>query len=190
MKCSKGDYGYLSLIKKKRAAITILLCLGMAAMIGFGYWRYRTLKTIFTVVGILFSLPIAKILSGLFVILPFKPCTDEKHREILGRLPKLDAWQILWDLALSSEEKVRHFPCTLISDHCVLVLYEEKKSKAESEAARIYFKNILKNNCHRAEFIFTDQTEEFLTIAASRDFTIKQPEEARRIRDTIFVYEM
>ena len=189
MKQEKGDYGYLTRYKKKRTVITGLLVAGMAIIIGFGYWRYNTMKTIFTVVGILFSLPIAKILSGLFVVLPLKSISETRKKELEQSISNVPSKQILWDLPLSSTEKVRYFPYVIFSDQTVLILYEEEK-KSEAKEAEKYFRNLLKNNCHRAGFLFITSEKQFLKKANEIDWTIKNQEEADRIKETILVYEM
>lgn len=189
MKLEKGDYGYLAQFKKKRTIITGILLIAMAAVIGFGYWRYHTMKTIFTVIGILFAMPLAKVLSGLLVVLPFRTLLPVKKNEIEQRLTADLKEQMLWDMALSSQEKVRYFPCVIFSDQTVLVLYEEEKKQEVKEAEK-YFRNLLKNNCHRAELIMVTKEEAFLKKAAQLDWKIGKQEEAKRIKETILVYEM
>ncbi|MDO4556149.1 MAG: hypothetical protein Q4B70_13535 [Lachnospiraceae bacterium] len=192
MKLEKGDYGYLAKIKREKIILCILLAAGMACMIGFGYYRYHTMKTIFTVIGILFSLPIAKVMSGLLVIAPFTPLSIQKKQEIENRLKEdqIKENQILWDLALSSMEKVRHFPCVVISDKEVFAYYPDGEKKQDYNEAKTYFSNLLKNNSHRVHFNMTMKEEDFYKKAADTDFRITNPEEASRVVETIFVYEM
>ena len=192
MKRNQGDYGYLSQYKKKRWIITAVLILAMAIMIGFGYYRYHTMKTIFTVVGILFSLPIAKVLSGLLVLLPMKPLSEERKNHILESLKQqgVKEDQILWDLALSSVERVRHFPCVVFSDQTILVLYEDGEQKKDTEEARRYVRNLLKNNCHKEGVLLLTKETKFLEKAGTVNWTVKEQQEADRVKETILVYEM
>ena len=190
MKLEKGDYGYLTQFKKQRIGITLILVLAMAIIIGFGYWRYHTMKTIFTVVGILFALPIAKILSGLLVVLPIRPMEQERFEKMKKAMGEALQGQILWDLSLASTEKVRYFPCVAYSEKEVLVLYENGTKKTEEDEAKKYFRNLLKRNSHRAEFLFFTEEEKFLARAAKMDLNGGNAEERERIKETILVYEM
>lgn len=190
MKLEKGDYGYLNLFKKRRMLLTLALTLGMVIIIGFGYWRYHTMKTIFTVVGILFALPIAKILSGLLVVLPLKTIRKERYEKMKEAMKHIPDHQILWDLALSSVEKVRYFPCVVYSEKEVIVLYENGTKKLEEDEAGNYFRNLLKRNSHRAELLFFTEEEKFLAKVAATDVSADNTEETERIRETILVYEM
>lgn len=190
MKLEKGDYGYLAQFKKRRMLITLMLALGMGIIIGFGYWRYHTMKTIFTVVGILFSLPIAKILSGFLVVLPIHSIEKERCEKMTKEMENVPKQQILWDLALASTDKVRYFPCVVYSEKEVMVLYENAVKNYEVDEARSYFRNLLKRNSHRAEFLFFTDEKKFLDEVKRTDFVSKNPEETERIKETILVYEM
>ena len=79
---NKGDFGYLANMKKKN----ILICLGvtvlMAIVIGIGLWLNKgDIKNIYTVVGILFALPLARFLSVFLVVMPMKPMKEEEQKE-------------------------------------------------------------------------------------------------------------
>jgi hypothetical protein len=189
MKAKKGEYGYTVWYKKKWMAVTVLLFLAMAIIIGFGHWRYHSMKNIFTVMGILFSLPIARVLSSLLVVIPLKTLDGKRKTELEQNLSSVPKEQILWDLPLSSVEKVRYFPCVLFSDQTVLVFYETEKA-GEAKEAEKYFRNLLKNNCHRVGFLFLTEEKQLIKKAKEIDWTIKDREETERIRQTICVYEM
>lgn len=190
MKREKGEYGYLAQFKKMRLILTLLLFAAMACIIGFGYFRYHSMKTIFTVVGLLFSLPIAKVLSGLLVVLPLKPIPEEEKREMEQKMNHIPKEQILWDLALSSEEKVRHFPCVVYSDKTVIALYRDNKKASDVEEAKKYFRNLLKNNCHKTGFLLLTKEDKFLEKIAATNFESEDEKEIKRIKETILVYEM
>lgn len=190
MKVKKGAYGYLIGFKKRRLLGTLLLVAAMAAVIGFGYWRYHTMKTIFTVMGILFSLPIAKILSGFLVVLPLHSISKERYERMKKEMDQVTEDQILWDLALASAEKVRYFPCVVFSDQKVIVFYEKGTEKVEKEEARKYFRNLLKRNSHKAEILFCTEEDLFLQQVKRENWDSANKEEIERIRETILVYEM
>lgn len=190
MKLEKGDYGYLTRSKKRKALVSMLLVIVMLLVIGFGYWRYHTMKTIFTVTGILFALPIAKILSGLLVTLPVRSLPKEKYERLKNQLSEVPKEQILWDMALSSQEKVRYFPCIVFSDKAVLVYYEKHSKQTENDEAKAYFRSLLQNNCHRQEFSFFTEEKAFLNQVSAHLWSCENNEEANRLRETICVYGM
>ena len=183
---NKGDYGYLNSFKKRRFLITFIIGLLMGLVIGLGLWLNKgDIKNIYTVIGILFALPLARVLSGLLVVIPMKAMSKEVRDEICESLSQPGSDQFLWDLALSSHDKVRHFPCMVWSDHHVVAWYEGK-----DENPKTYLSNILKNNCHRARVEVLKDKESFLKAAKKIDFGVSSEEEWERIKETILVYEM
>ena len=183
---NKGDYGYLKSFKKRRLLFTILIIAAMAIVIGIGLWLNKgDIKNIYTVIGILFALPLARTLSGLLVVMPMKMMEKEVQEELLQKLSHAGSDQFLWDLALSSQDKVRHFPCLIWSDHHVVAWYEGK-----DEGSQTYLTNIMKNNCHRVAVEVYDKKESFLKAAKKVNFGVTSEEEWERIKETILIYEM
>ena len=183
---NKGDFGYLANMKKKN----ILICIGvtalMALVIGIGLWINKgDIKNIYTVVGILFALPLARFLSVFLVVMPMKPLDEAVQKSITDDVSHAGSDQFLWDLALSSQEKVRHFPCIIWSDHHVLAWYEGK-----DENPQTYMSNIMKNNCHRVTVEVVKDKENFLKAAKKMNFGVTSEEEWERIKETILIYEM
>lgn len=183
---NKGEYGYLNSFKKRRFFITFIISLVMALVIGLGLWLNKgDIKNIYTVVGILFAMPLARALSGLLIVMPMKAMTKEVQEEITTSLTQPGSDQFLWDLALSSDDKVRHFPCIVWSDHHVVAWYEGK-----DENPKTYLSNVMKNNCHRVTVDVLKDKESFLKTAKQMDFGVSKEEEWERIKETILVYEM
>lgn len=182
----KGEFGYLNSFKKRRLISTVIIAGAMALVIGLGLWLNKgDIKNIYTVVGILFALPMARSLSGLFVVLPIKTMDAGQQQEIIQTLSHAGSDQFLWDLALSSEEKVRYFPCILWSDHHLVAWYEGKDLEAET-----YLTNIMKNNCHRVTVNVENDKESFIKRAKNTNFGVTSEEEWERIKNTILIYEM
>ena len=183
---NKGDFGYLANMKKKN----ILICLGvtalMASVIGIGLWLNKgDIKNIYTVVGILFALPLARFLSVFLVVMPMKPMKEEEQKDIMNAVSQAGSDQFLWDMALSSQEKVRHFPCIIWSDHHVVAWYEGKDG-----AYQTYLSNMMKNNCHRVLVEVCNNKESFLKAAKKVNFGVTSEEEWERIKETILIYQM
>lgn len=185
---NKGEYGYLNRYKKKHILYSLLIGVVMALVIGIGYWINKDIKNIYTVVGILFALPLARFLSVYFVTVPMKAMDESTHKELTEELSHAGSDQFLWDLALSSTEKVRHFPCVVWSDHHLVAWYEGKE---KADVVQKYLTNILKNNCHRTVTakVFTDK-KSFLKAAKNTNFGVTSEQEWDRIKETILIYEM
>lgn len=187
---NKGQPGYLARYKKRRVIFAAILMLGIAAFVLTGYLTTKSLKNLLTVMGILLSLPLAKMLSGLIVVWPMKTQEKERCCKVMEQLPNIGTDQFLWDLALSSTDKVRHFPITVCSDRRVMAYFKGKNDKAEQEMARTFFTNLLKNNCHRVDLQVFYSEETFLDAARSADLSVISEEEWERVMETILVYEM
>lgn len=187
---NKGQPGYLARYKKRRIAIAAILILGIVAFVLTGYITTKSMKNLLTVMGILLSLPLAKMLATLIVVLPMKNMDVAKCHNIIRGLPNVGSDQFLWDLALASTDIVRHFPIVACSDRRVMVYFKGKEDKAEQEKARTFFSNLLKNNCHRVDLQMFYSEEAFLKAAKAADFSVISEEEWERVMETILVYEM
>lgn len=183
---NKGEFGYLKDFKKKRLFLSIGITVLMAAVIGLGLWLNKgDIKNIYTVVGILFALPLAMMLSGLLVVMPMKTMEESVQKELLAQLSHAGSDQFLWDLALSSTEKVRHFPCIIWSDHHVVAWHEGQDNKAQT-----YLSNLMKNNCHRVTVKVLNDKDAFVKEAKATNFGVTSEEEWERIKENILVCEM
>ena len=183
---NKGDFGYLANLKKKNLLIAAGITVLMVLVIGIGLWLNKgEIKNIYTVVGILFALPLARFLSVFFVVMPMKPMDEKEQKELMSALSHAGSDQFLWDMALSSQEKVRHFPCIIWSDHHVVAWYEGNDTDPQK-----YFSNIMKNNCHRVTVKVLKDKDSFLKEAKAVDFGVTREEEWERIKETILIYEM
>ena len=183
---NKGEFGYLKDFKKKRLLISAGITILMVAVIGIGLWLNKgDIKNIYTVVGILFALPLAMMLSGLLVVMPMKTMEESLHKELLEQLSHAGSDQFLWDLALSSTEKVRHFPCIIWSDHHVVAWYDGKDTQAQT-----FLSNLMKNNCHRVTVKVLNEKDAFVKEAKKTNFGVTSEEEWERIKESILLNEM
>lgn len=98
----KGEYGYFSWEKKKRAAVTLGMFLLLAALFVTGYVKTGGRKNLFTLVTILGCLPACKQLVAWLMMLPRRSMERESYDRIkkrAGRLP------MLYDLYFTTYEK-------------------------------------------------------------------------------------
>lgn len=190
MRSDKGQMGYLAQYKKRRWIICAILILGIVAFVSVGYWQTKSMKNLLTVMGILLSLPLAKMLSGLLVVLPVKPMDENHCKEIMEQFTTIGSDQFLWNLVLASTDKVRFFPCVACSDTKVYAWYRGKEEAVDQANARIYFSDLLKKNGHRVDFFMYTSEKEFLKAASNTDFSVTKEEEWERVMATILLYEM
>ena len=71
-----------------------------------------------------------------------------------------------------------------------MAYFKGKEDKKEQEAAKKFFSNLLKNNCHRVDFQLFTSEETFLKAAKETDFAVASEQEWERVMETILVYEM
>ncbi len=98
----KGEYGYFSWEKRKRAAVTLGMFLLLAALFVTGYVKTGGRKNLFTLVTILGCLPACKALVGWLMMLPRKSMERECYDRIKGRAGPL---AMVYDLYFTTYEK-------------------------------------------------------------------------------------
>lgn len=128
----KGSYGY---IKDKRTKLIMWLFLDIAVavaifIIGLMLNDFSN-ANIFTVVAMLFTLPGAKILVSLIVVFPYKGLSDEIHKQIAKKTNNSEA--VLYDLVLTSPEKVMYIKSVAITNDEYIILPDNKMLKSKSK---------------------------------------------------------
>ena len=187
---NKGEYGYLGRCKKTLLTISLAI-LAFLVVLLFGGWLYfKDIKNIVTVAGLLLSLPFARYFSGYLVLLPMKTLPEEEKREIETRVTNPGSDQFLWNLALSSREKMRHFPCLIYSDTRVIAWFDNGGKEKEDKGAEQFLKMILKNGCYQAKVSVYSDKEAFLKAAEAEDFGVAREEDWEKIERTIAIYQM
>lgn len=98
----KGEYGYFSWEKRKRAAVTLGMFLLLAALFTMGYVKMGGRKNLFTLATILGCLPACKSFVGWLMMLPRNSMERECYGRIKGRAGHLT---VVYDLYFTTYEK-------------------------------------------------------------------------------------
>lgn len=126
----KGSYGY---IKNKRKKLMLWLILDIAVAIGIfvlGLFLNKfSNKNIFTIIAMLFTLPGAKIFVSLVVIFPYKGFTKEVYDKV--RKVTYNSEAVLYDLVLTSPERVMYIKSMAITDDEYVIVPDDKMIKAK-----------------------------------------------------------
>lgn len=131
MKAKKGEFGYLSR-RKKRVVFWLVLLIGIAAAIYLSGLLLNKMsnRNVFTVIAVLFALPIAKQLVALIVLFPYHSVTQESYRKATDHLP--EGMELMTDLVITSSEHVMHLDFVAIGQNQVIgVLGDGKQQLSE-----------------------------------------------------------
>lgn len=137
----KGSYTYHSWQKKYTFLRTILYFAIVLAVFIAGLIIHKTRNNTFTIIAILGVLPAAKSLVNTLMYLRNKSVTEEFHSIMSAYEDKM---HILYNMLVSSSERIYFFDCMAITDHSVY-LYTTNKKTAGCDVEK-YIKNILSNH--------------------------------------------
>ena len=130
----KGRPGYLDSQKKKEILKTAMMFGLVIAIMATGYLTTHTKKNLLTVVAVLGCLPAGKSLVGVI--------TRQKEAEEIGRVA--GTLPVVYDLVVTSYEKIMPIDCMTVSDH-VMIGYTRSK-KTDPAYAQKHITQILSQN--------------------------------------------
>lgn len=131
MNVKKGEFGYLS-SRKKRIILWLVLfvCIAVAIYLTGLVLNKMSNQNVFTVIAVLFALPIAKQLVALIVLFPFHSVSQESYRKAEDHLP--EGMELMTDLVITSSEHVMHLDFVAIGQNQVIgVLGDGKQQLSE-----------------------------------------------------------
>ncbi len=126
MQKQKGECGYINW-RKRRIILWIAIMAVMAAAIyitGF-LLNDKSNKNIFTIVAVLFALPIAKQLVAMILLFPFHSVSQEQYQKAVDKLA--DGMELMADLVITSPEHVMHLDFAAVGQKQVIALIGEGK---------------------------------------------------------------
>lgn len=121
-KIVKGDYGYLN---SKRQKQFLLFAIGVICVLAFyitGFFMFDGKTNVLTLVAVMAVLPTAKAFVGVYILFPHKALSVEQAQA----LEKLSKHHFVYDVVLSSEEKIHFLPAVYYKDTTVLFYCNEK----------------------------------------------------------------
>lgn len=182
-KIHKGDYGYLQKSKHFQLTISLILMIMVLVIFYTGYIKYGNTKNIFTVLAVVSVIPAARFLVTYIVMAPYKELAAE---EFEGMTPFSNPI-LLYDLLVSSTEKVFHIKITAIRDNSVYLYVPDKKyDKTEVEK---YIRLILEKECKVTTVKMVRSYQEYKKAVAMLDNN-EPGKYDKRIRELMTVYSM
>lgn len=162
----KGSYGY---IKKKRKKLMLWLLLDIAVAVGIFVLglvlNNFSNKNIFTVLAMLFTLPGAKIFVSLVVIFPYKGFTQDVYDKV--RVVTNNYEEVLYDLVLTSPERVMYIKSMMITDDEYVILPDDimlkaKDSKKYIEYMKMYIGKHMSNYGFEKNIVIINDEYEYI----------------------------
>lgn len=140
-KIQKGDFGYFASEKKKRFWITFIL-FAVPLSIFFSAWIYHgTRLTVWTVIGVVGSLPACKSLVGLIMILRCRPLDRNLYEKIYAHQGSL---VMGYEMYMTFYEKSAYIDAVAVCGNTVVCYSSDPKIDAAfmgTEAQKIVRKN-------------------------------------------------
>lgn len=128
MKAEKGEFGYLN--KRKKGVllwIILLVVIALAIYIAGLLLNKMSNRNVFTIVAILFALPVAKQLVALIVLFPYHSVEQERYQNVVDHLP--DNVELMADLVITSSEQIMHLDFIVMGQNQVVGLLGEGKQQ-------------------------------------------------------------
>lgn len=179
MKVRKGEFGYLD--KRKKGAmlwIVLLLAIALAIYIAGLLLNKMSNRNIFTIIAILFALPIAKQLVAVIVLFPFHPVGRERYQKVAELLP--EGMELMTDLVITSSEHVMHLDFLALGQNQVIALLGNGKQQLSE--VRSYLKNGVHNWGSDYKVKIVDSEKLFLQELQAVPTAESDPEEEERVR--------
>lgn len=187
-KIEKGEYGYLTM-RKKRLGIATLLCLCMVAAFFFvGYLTTKTRNNILTIMAILSALPTAKFAASFLALLPYPCASLEQYRKVCEHAKGV---RILTDLVITTGEKT--LPTLFVAVHNSSVCgYATAKKYEIAYAEDFLTKNLMTNGQKATVKIFKDEKVFFNRLDTMQQIKTdeKQKKKDQRIGEILLTLVM
>lgn len=160
IKCEKGTPGYLREKLKIEILRTAVYFAIVIAVFLLGYSQTHSKKNLLTVVAVVGCLPACKALVGVITRIPYKTVDPALADEIAAKSPHLT---VIYDLVVTSTEKIMPIDCMVISHEKVFGYTSGKKVDLQETAA--YLRKMLRqNDLPGVSVKMYDQYKSFLSI--------------------------
>ncbi len=160
IKCEKGTPGYLREKLKIEILRTVVYFAIVIAVFLLGYSQTHSKKNLLTVVAVVGCLPACKALVGVITRIPYQTVDPALPDEIGGKASHLT---VIYDLEVTSTEKIMPIDCMVISHQKVYGYTTGKKVDLQETAA--YLRKMLRqNDFPEVSVKMYDQYKQFLSI--------------------------
>lgn len=182
-KMNKGDYGYLQKSKIFQLTISLVLMIMVLVIFYTGYIKYGNTKNIFTVFAVISVIPAAKFMVTYIVMAPFKGVTIDEYEGLKSFLNTV----LLYDLLISSTEKIINVKIAAIRDNSVYIYVPDKKyNKTDVEK---YIRSFLEKECNVTTVKMISGYKEYKKAVALIDKN-ESGKYDKRIKELLLIYSM
>lgn len=173
MKANKGEFEYLKKRKKSIIiGIVLLVAIAMAIYITGLLLNKMSNRNIFTIVAVLFALPVAKQLVAIILLFPYHSVLSEQYQKAVDKLP--ENMELMTDLVITSSEQVMHLDFIAIGNKQVIGLLGDGKQQL-SEVRQYLSKGVrnwgsdYKVKIVDSEKLFLQELQQVSTIDVDRE---------------------
>lgn len=179
LKVKKGEFGYLNK-RKKEAVIWIILLAAIALAIYIVGLLLNKMsnRNVFTIIAILFALPIAKQLVAVIVLFPYHSVGQERYQKAADHLP--EKMELMADLVITSTEHVMHLDFLVLGQNQVIGLLGDGKQQLSE--VRSYLKNGVQNWGSDYKVKIVDSEKLFFQELQTIPKADPDPEEEEKVR--------
>lgn len=191
VKPKKYDKNYLS-FRKGRLMLNICLNLlaGLAIFLIGLLLNKMQARNIFSVVAVLFILPIARSMAELIILLPYRKCEESDYRKAEAAIE--GKGMLLYETVFTSSETPMHLNMIALFHGRILGYEAPKVSKSEKihqenmKNAKAYIDRHLKNQLLGETIVIYDNIEKFVNaFPADRELTPEVSEELQALRKSM-----
>ena len=164
-KFEKCEYGYLNWQKRRQLLAVIVQILIAAAIFVIGYVLNDNSKNnVFTIIAVLFVLPMAKHLVEVIILLPYRTPSAELYETVMNTA-RPDAF-VFSDYVFTSQEKVMYLSSMVVQGNEIIGLIGREKENVS------YIKSYLERSMKQRSLpykiiICTEEAEYFGKIKAT-----------------------
>ena len=178
-KFEKCEYGYLNWQKRRQFLVVIVQILIAVAIFTIGYVLNDNSKNnVFTIIAVLFVLPMAKHLVAVIILLPYCTPSEQLYEKVMNTA-RTDAF-VFSDYVFTSQEKVMYLSSMVVQGNEIIGLIGREKENVS------YIKSYLERSMKQRGLpykisICTEEAEYFKKIKA----TVSEAEEEAVLMETL-----
>lgn len=157
-KVTKGNAGYLTYKLQTQIIRTVIYFALCIAIFALGYWQTGSKENLLTVVAVLGILPASKSLVDVIVRFPHHTIKPEVAKEIAMKSEHLT---VIYDLIITSSEKVMPISCIVISGNKIFGYTDNKK--VDLQHAGVNIRKMLENHNFQVSVKIMNEYKPFLS---------------------------
>lgn len=176
----KCEYGYIRSQKMRMLSGALLMVLIGVAVFILGLVLNKFEKAnIFTVIAVLFVLPMARYLTSWIILLPFRTPESRLYGQVEELAP--EGAVVLSDYVFTSGERVMGLSFLVLTDHEYIGLAARTKEKLPK--IREYLSDALKKRALSGKLVLCETEEEFLAKLKKVPEVTKKEEDRQELLD-------